>query len=232
MFGRRQVGEDVTAGKEERRKEAGRWSVGTDGDLLVDGCVAEEGDADGVPCIRLLVAATRFLKEEEEVEIDRGEEVTNRSAGKWAIHVESTRRTLEEWKELHTRYDIQVAAATDGGRQFDEHGHPVASAAGYTCDGKLVGGALDPDRYPSSYECELRALIEVVRTWPDGQRALLAVDARSPVMAVTKFREAHVNKRAEYYQDDMLDELLRELERMEMVVFYWLKGHSTTRLSA
>ena len=38
--------------------------------------------------------------------------------------------------------------------------------------------------------------------------------------------EAHVNKRAEYFQDDMLDELLRELERMEIVVFYWLKGHS------
>ena len=45
-------------------------------------------------------------------------------------------------------------------------------------------------------------------------------------MAGAKFREAHVNKRAEYYQDDMLDELLRELERMEIVVFYWLKGHS------
>jgi hypothetical protein len=40
-------------------------------------------------------------------------------------------------------------------------------------------------------------------------------------MAVAKFREAHVNKRAEYFQDDMLDELLRELERMEIVVFYW-----------
>ena len=65
-----------------------------------------------------------------------------------------------------------------------------------------------------------------MKSWPDGRRALLAVDARSPVMAVAKFREAHVNKRAEYYQDDMLDELLRELERMEIVVFYWLKGHS------
>jgi hypothetical protein len=45
-------------------------------------------------------------------------------------------------------------------------------------------------------------------------------------MAVTKFREAHVNKRAEYYRDGMLDELLVELERMDLVVFYWLKGHS------
>jgi hypothetical protein len=58
---------------------------------------------------------------------------------------------------------------------------------------------------------------------------LLAVDARSPVMAVAKFREAHVNKWAEYYQDDMLDELLRELERMEIVVFYWLKGATAGR---
>ena len=54
----------------------------------------------------------------------------------------------------------------------------------------------------------------------------MAVDARSPVMAATKFRDVHVNKRAEYYQDDMLDELLVELERMDLVVFYWLKGHS------
>ena len=56
-------------------------------------------------------------------EVDRGTEVTIRCAGEWAIHVESTRRTLEEWKELHALYDIQVAAATDGGRQLDEHGH-------------------------------------------------------------------------------------------------------------
>ena len=109
---------------------------------------------------------------------------------------------------------------------MDEHERPVASAAAHTSDGLVVGGGLDPKLYPSSYECELQALITVVKSWPDGMRALLAVDARSPVMAVAKFREAHVNKRAEYYQDGMLDELLRELERMEVVVFYWLKGHS------
>ena len=226
VLGRRPVGDEVAAGEEERRREAGRWSVSADGDLLIDGAAAEGEEADGVPCIKLLVVATKDLKAEGDAEVDRGAEITIRSAGEWAIHVESTRRTLEEWKELHARYDIQVAAATDGGRQLDEHGHWVASAAGYTSEGLIVGGGLDPERYPSSYECELRALIDVVKSWPDGRRALLAVDARSPVMAVAKFREAHVNKRAEYYQDDMLDELLRELERMEIVVFYWLKGHS------
>ena len=226
VLGRRPVSDGVAAGEEERRREAGRWSVSADGDLLVDGAAAEEGEADGVPCIKLLAVATEDLKAEGDVEVDHRKEVTIRSAGEWAIHVESTRRTLEEWKELHALYDIQVAAATDGGRQLDEHGHWVASAAGYTSEGLIVGGGLDPELYPSSYECELRALIDVVKSWPDGRRALLAIDARSPVMAVAKFREAHVNKRAEYYQDDMLDELLRELERMEIVVFYWLKGHS------
>ena len=63
-------------------------------------------------------------------------------------------------------------------------------------------------------------------SWPANSRVLIAVDARSPVQALCTFRRAHVNKRAEYYRDDMLDELLRQVERMDTVVFYWLKGHS------
>ena len=62
--------------------------------------------------------------------------------------------------------------------------------------------------------------------WPDGSRVMIAVDARSPVQAIVRFREAHVNRRAEYFADDKLDSLLRHLERMQTVVFYWLKGHS------
>ena len=226
VLGRRPVGDGVREGEGERREEASRWSVDEDGDLLLDGEIAEEEMANNVPCIKLLAVATKDLKEDVGAVVDRDTEVKIRGAGEWAIHVESTKRTLEEWKELHALYDIQVAAATDGGRQMDEHERPVASAAAYTSDGLIVGGGLDPELYPSSYECELQALITVVKSWPDGMRALIAVDARSPVMAVAKFREAHVNKRAEYYQDGMLDELLRELERMEIVVFYWLKGHS------
>ena len=48
VLGRRPVGDGVAAGEEERRREAGRWSVNADGDLLVDGAVAEEEEADGV----------------------------------------------------------------------------------------------------------------------------------------------------------------------------------------
>ena len=59
-----------------------------------------------------------------------------------------------------------------------------------------------------------------------GARVLAAVDARSPVQAIAKFREAHVNRRAEYFMGNMLDELLVEVERMDTVVFYWLRGHS------
>ena len=33
-------------------------------------------------------------------------------------------------------------------------------------------------------------------------------------------------RRAFRVLDDMLDELLRQVERMDTVVFYWLKGHS------
>ena len=55
---------------------------------------------------------------------------------------------------------------------------------------------------------------------------LVAIDARSPVQAVVKFRLSHVNKRAEYFCDDMLDDLLMQIERMETVIFYWLRGHS------
>ena len=78
----------------------------------------------------------------------------------------------------------------------------------------------------SSYETELQALIDVLEVWPDRSRVMIAVDARSPVQAIVKFREAHVNRRAEYFVDDKLDALLRHLERMQIVVFYWLKGHS------
>ena len=226
-FGRRALSRELVAGEEGRRAQAARWSVGGKGELLIDGREAGDGEADGVPCVRLLLHATAALKGDAQAEVDNAREATIRSAGQWAVHVESTRHILEEWKELHATYDIQVAASTDGGWQWNaEQCRPMASAAVYHDDGTTGGGALDPWLYPSSYECELRALVDAVRAWPAGSRALLAVDARSPVMAVTKFREAHVNKRAEYYRDGMLDELLVELERMDLVVFYWLKGHS------
>ena len=226
-FGRRPLSSELKAGEEERRAQGERWSVGRAGELLIDGREPGDSEADGVPCVRLLLNSTIALKEDAQAEVDGAREATIRSAGEWAVHVESTRHILEEWKELHATYDIQVAASTDGGWQWcNEKCRPTASAAVYHDDGTTGGGALDPWVYPSSYECELRALIDAVSAWPSGSRALLAVDARSPVMAVTKFREAHVNKRAEYYQDGMLDELLVELERMDLVVFYWLKGHS------
>ena len=128
---------------------------------------------------------------------------------------------------LHVEYDIQYAAATDDARQVEKQGMAKASAAAIRDDGSLVGQAVDAVEWArSSYECELQALIELMRNWPSGSTVLIAVDARSPVQAVVRFREVHVNRRAEYFCDDMLDELLREIERMDTVIFYWLKGHS------
>ena len=109
----------------------------------------------------------------------------------------------------------------------DEQCRPTASAAVYHDDGTTGGGALDPWAYPSSYRVRAESIDR------RGQRLAVRVEGVTSgrrevaaVMAVTKFREAHVNKRAEYYQDGILDELLVELERMDLVVFYWLKGHS------
>ena len=68
------MSDGVAAGEEERRREAGRWSVSADGDLLVEGAAAEEGEADGVPCIKLLVVATKDLKAEGDVEVDHRDE--------------------------------------------------------------------------------------------------------------------------------------------------------------
>ena len=70
-------------------------------------------------------------------------------------------------------------------------------------NGCVVGGALDPHKDArSSYETELQALIDVLEVWPDGSRVMIAVDARSPVQAIVRFREAHVNRRAEYFVDE------------------------------
>ena len=140
-----------------------RWSVGGTGELLIDGREPGGSEADGVPCVRLLLNATVALKEDAQAEVDNAREATIRNAGEWAVHVESTRHILEEWKELHATYDIQVAASTDGGWQWcNEKCRPTASAAVYHDDGTTGGGALDPWVYPSSYECELRALIDAV----------------------------------------------------------------------
>ena len=226
MYGRRGVSEGVTEGREDRRQKTEGWEVGADGELLVGGRVAEVEDAEGLPCVRLLLVTTNRLHGVDAT-IDRATESSVRAAGTWAVHVESSRRILKEWNALFVEHDIQFAAATDGGRQLDDDDMMVASAAAVRDDGMVVGGALDAQGWArSSYECELQALIDVVKSWPSGARVLLAVDARSPVQAIAKFREAHVNRRAEYFMDDMLDELLVELERMDVVVFYWLRGHS------
>jgi len=226
VYGGRSIETGIDEGREGREGEVREWSVDEAGDLMIGSRMATLGDARGLPCVRLLMRSTARLKEEGAA-VDTGQERTLRSAGMWAIHVESSRQILREWNGLYVEHDIQYAAATDGGRQVDDKGRHVASSAGVLDNGCVVGGALDPHKDArSSYETELQALIDVLEVWPDGSRVMIAVDARSPVQAVVRFREAHVNRRAEYFVDDKLDSLLRHLERMQTVVFYWLKGHS------
>jgi ribonuclease HI len=226
VYGGRSIETGIDEGREGREEEVREWSVDESGDLMIGSRMATLVDARGLPCVRLLMRSTARLKEEGAA-VDTGHERTLRSAGVWAIHVESSRQILREWNGLYVEHDIQYAAATDGGRQVDDKGRHVASSAGVLDNGCVVGGALDPHKDArSSYETELQALIDVLEVWPDGSRVMIAVDARSPVQAIVRFREAHVNRRAEYFVDDKLDSLLRHLERMQTVVFYWLKGHS------
>ena len=226
IAGRRAPCEQVAQGRGERELAAIGWEVGEDGGLERNGCRAGPAEAEGLPCVQLLIRTTEMMRDEG-AEIDRSEEVTIRGAGSWAVHVETSKRLLSDWNELHAEFDVQFAAATDGGRQSDEGGNAKASAAAIRNDGRLVGRALEANTWArSSYECEMQALIDLLRDWPAGSRVLVAIDARSPVQAVVRFREVHVNRRAEYFCDDMLDELLREIERMDTVIFYWLKGHS------
>ena len=103
--------------------------------------------------------------------IDRNHAVSIRAAGVWAIHVESSKTTLREMGELYVDHDIQYAAATDGGRQLNHKDVMVAAAAAFRCDGRVVGRALDPHALArSSYEAELQALIDLLKSWPDEAR--------------------------------------------------------------
>ena len=225
-YGSRTADRDVAGGRAGRAAACAEWDVNDDGDLTIAGRLASRVDARKLPCVRLLLLATQQIKDKGAT-VDRQQERTIRSAGKWAVHVESSRQILHDWATIYEEHDIQFAAATDGGRQPGDEGTMVASSAAFRDDGRIVGGALDPINLArSSYEAELQALIDVLTAWPANSRVLIAVDAQSPVQALCTFRRAHVNKRAEYLRDDMLDELLRQVERMDTVVFYWLRGHS------
>ena len=171
-----------------------------------------------VACVRMRKRGAKVIHRDCSVEL---------AVDECAVHMEATNRQLGIHARLQAEYDIQFAGATDGGRRADGFGGHVATAAAYDSEGNVYGGRIDEDTVGlSSYQAELSALIVMVRRWPDGARVLIAHDARSPVQAAIRFRISHTNKRAEYFVDEMLDTLLRELERFEVVVFAWGKAHS------
>ena len=120
--------------------------LGEDGGLEKNGSRADPAEAEGLPCVQLLIRTTEMMRDEG-AEIDRSEEATIRGAGSWAVHVETSKRLLSDWNELHAEFDVQFAAATDGGRQVDEGGNAKASAAAIRNDGRLVGRALEANTW-------------------------------------------------------------------------------------
>ena len=166
IYGSRTADRDVAGDRDGRAAACAEWDVNDDGDLTIAGRPASRVDARHLPCVRLLLLATQQLKDKGAT-VDRQQERTIRSAGEWAVHVESSRQMMHDWATIHEEHDIQFAAATDGGRQAGDEGAMVASAAAFRDDGMIVGGALDPIKLArSSYEAELQALIDVLMSWP------------------------------------------------------------------
>ena len=213
------------------RADCARWSVGFDGLACLDGTAAEPEAAEGLPAVQLMVRACIAIVAAGGVDNEGG--VKSLPAGVWRVHRSGTEKMLGLVGGLQAEYGITHAAATDGGRQRIpvQCGSPgetrmAASYGGVLHDGSVVQGALDPYKQGrNSYLTEVIALIKLFRRLPTGARAMVIVDARSPVQALIKFRVAHVCKRAEYYEDELIDELLKEVERMAVVIFVWAKSH-------
>ena len=213
------------------RADCARWSVGFDGLACLDGTAAEPEAAEGLPAVQLMVRACIAIVAAGGVDNEGG--VKSLPAGVWRVHRSGTEKMLGLVGGLQAEYGITHAAATDGGRQRIpvQGGSPgetrmAASYGGVLHDGSVVQGALDPYKQGrNSYLTEVIALIKLFRRLPTGARAMVIVDARSPVQALIKFRVAHVCKRAEYYEDELIDELLKEVERMAVVIFVWAKSH-------
>ena len=178
------------------------------------------------PTIALVEVACGLMRERGAKAVRSSTEV-KLGTDECAVHVEASDRQLRQFAALQAEYDIQFAGATDGGRRPDGFGGHLASAAAFDHLGNVFGGRIDEDTVGlSSYHAEMSALLALLRSWPNGARVLICHDARSPIQAMLKFRMSHDNRRGEYLIDDMLDTLLRELERFSVVVFVWGRAHS------
>ena len=209
----------------------GRWEVGTDGVVRVNGVEATAEHTVAAPVLEL------FRRSCAELVAIGCVEVRGRSkpapAGTWVLNAHNTNELLRKGAWAQAKYGITHAAATDGGRQqvpvpgaSSGRMRMAAAASAVLHDGRVVSTALDPyGQGLHSYLTEIMALIILLRAVPDGARLLVVIDARSPIQAVVAFRKAHVHKRGEYYLDEVIDVLLQEMERMELIVFLWAKSH-------
>ena len=212
--------------KEELRREVTRWALDDRGGVLVDGRAPDDQDCERHPGLGLLWQSSEFVMEKGG-SVDLAVEGERWPAGQWRVNVNASRRFAQEIGKLHVEYDFDYACATDGGRQVGEDGVARAGRAGLRHDGEVEGGAMDAEVVArSSYETEMQALIDMAKALPQDARVLFVIDARSPVQALIRFRMCHVSKRMDYFEDDMLDALLIELERLHLAVFYWVRGHS------
>ena len=84
----------------------------------------------------------------------------------------------------------------------------------------MIAGVIEePCEGEDNYLAELVALIDALVNTDDGERVLLIIDATSPVRAHLKFMWSHNRVKMGYYLDRLLDALVAQVARMEVVSF-------------
>lgn len=136
------------------------------------------------------------------------------------------------------RVDPTAVYATDGTKQLHKNKEgkvvcteasegPVQTIARAAVrhDGKIVGGAFSETDRANTYIAEMAALIDAIRAEDDGGRLIFVFDATSPVRALLRYERLHARRKVSQYAGEMLDTLLRETRRHEVIVFVWQRSH-------
>ena len=94
----------------------------------------------------------------------------------------------------------------------------TCSRAALRHDGVAVAGMIVEPDANCNYMAEIAAILDGLAGLPPGSRAVLMLDATSPVHALIKFRKSHARRRAGYYCVAWFDTLEQLLVKLEAVV--------------
>ena len=205
--------------------DANGMPVGADGVLLAE---ADLGELP--PALRLQCWARLKIGDVE---------VKERSVGK----VDHTHVSLDVQRNNHeelccwqarvgvthafcTDSSFQKKKDTDGRPLTGEYGPEVVTTVGVGFDdGSVTCGLFEEAEGSNNYLGELGSLVVALQAMPNGARPLAVIDATSPVSAWLRFRCVHHRWRQCYYASALLDELDRQVGRLEALVVLWQTSH-------